>query len=111
MQEVRHKNKIAITGFLVDEPKLHILKSTRLLSFTLKNIEDFVLANDRPGTHENFFTCEVLGRNIDKFLRELKVGDLYDVEAYLRVDPINGVERVRLRVFSIQSVWVERGDR
>jgi single-stranded DNA-binding protein len=100
----RDSNLTLIVGELVDEPELNDLKnSKRSLLFTLKNTERFELADGSPGKHENFFLFEVLGRNVDIYLRGLTVGDRYEVTGYLRAGKLRGAERVWVRCFNVQS--------
>jgi len=107
----RHINKTTHTGVLVDEPKVITLKNyKKILSFTLRVDEHFTLADGSPGLHENFFTYEVLGKNVDAYLNDLIVGNEYLVEGYMRADSINGEERVRVRCFNILPADVELGD-
>lgn len=98
----RDSNDWKGSGVVVDEPKLTTLKNgQKLLSFTFLVIEHFTLGNGSPGRHENYVTVEALGRQADTYFRDLQVGERYQIKGYIRVDNINGVERVRIRCFTI----------
>ena len=100
----RDTNLSIVVGQLVDEPEINDLKnSKRSLLFTLKNVERFELADGQPGKHENYFLFEVLGRNVETYLRDLVVGERYEVTGYLRAGKLRGAERVWIRCFNIQS--------
>lgn len=106
----RDRNDVDHSGVLVDQPRLQVLKNNReILIFTLKVTEYFTLANNIPGSHENFFTYEVLGRNARAYLNELRVGHRYIVSGYLRADNINGETKVRVRCYNVQPEMVDDG--
>jgi single-stranded DNA-binding protein len=100
----RDSNDWKGSGIIVDEPKMMTLKNgQKLLSFTFLVTEHFTLANGSPGRHENYLTVEALGRSAENYLKELIVGERYQVKGYLRADSLNGTEKVRIRCFTILS--------
>lgn len=106
----RDSNDWKGSGIVVDEPKMMTLKNgQKLLSFTFLVIEHFTLANGTPGRHENYLTVEALGRQAESYYKDLVVGDRYQIKGYLRADNLNGVDKVRVRCFTILTDVVDGG--
>jgi single-stranded DNA-binding protein len=100
----RDSNDWKGSGVVVDEPRMITLKNgQKLLSFTFLVVEHFILHGGAPGRHENYFTVEALGRQAETYYKELVVGDRYQVKGYLRADNMNGVEKIRIRAFTIMT--------
>jgi single-stranded DNA-binding protein len=108
----RSQNLVVQSGTLVDEPRVITMKNNKeCLTFTMKVPEHFILSDGTPGVHENFFTYEVMGRNVDVYLRELQVGHRYHITGYLRADGRSGKDKVCIRCYNIQTAKVRVGHR
>jgi single-stranded DNA-binding protein len=106
----RDSNDWKGSGVIIDEPKMITLRNgQKLLSFTFLVTEHFTTGSGAPGRHENYFTIEALGRQAETYYRELIVGVRYQVKGYLRADNLNGVDRVRVRAFTILTDVVNGG--
>lgn len=70
--------------------------------FTLQNNETYETHDGQKRLHKNFLTIEVLGKNVDRALRELSKGDRIHITGYVRNDELDGIERSRIRVFNFQ---------
>lgn len=100
----RDLNIAIVSGQIIDEPELRTIKnSKKILSFTLKVVEKFTLADGSPGSHENFFIVEALGRNAEIYHRDLVRGSMYQISGYLRADLVSGTDRVKIRCYNIQT--------
>jgi primosomal replication protein N len=71
--------------------------------FSIKNVEKYKLADGRAAQHDNTLVVEVLGRNAQRCLEEVKIGERYQVNGYVRVDDANGTERVRIRAYHVEK--------
>jgi single-stranded DNA-binding protein len=97
-------NVAIISGILCDTPVMRPMKNhKRKLTFTIKNVETFRLADGSPGSHTNYFNMEALGRNADNYLRDLVVNARYQITGYARIDEIDGERVWCIRCFNIQS--------
>lgn len=102
----RDQNKCSFSGALIDAPRPRILKSgQKSILFTFLVIERFTLGNGNPGSHENYFTVEALGRQAETYLNELIVGERYQIEAYARAEGAGVV----FRVYKIQTDVIRGG--
>lgn len=100
----RDFNHVILTGEAMTAPKQVLLRSGKPIAlFTLKNLEKFVLGSGKMATHENFLSIEVFGRNVERTLVDVRQGDRYVITGYLRVDEVDGIEKVRVRAFNIQE--------
>jgi single-stranded DNA-binding protein len=97
-------NITVLSGSVATTPSTVLTRNNKKIClFNLKNVERYQLADGRPAQHDNYLTIEVLGRNVDKIMAETRQGDRLVIHGYLRVDDINGVERVRIRAFHIEK--------
>lgn len=97
-------NKTTHVGTAITNPSFVTLSSnTPAVVFTLKCRETW--KNKRGDTQfkDNLFKVEILGKNAFRAKDTIKVGRRYHVDGYLRSDPINGVEEIRIRAFNIQE--------
>jgi single-stranded DNA-binding protein len=100
----RDINSVVLTGTVSRPPQAVRLKSGKQIClFTLKNVEKYELADRTPAEHRNFLSIEVFGKNVDRTLNEVREGERYVIHGYIRVDDIDGVEKVRVRAFNIQK--------
>lgn len=100
----RDINQVILTGLVCRAPERVQLKSGKeICIFLLKNTEKYELANGSPAEHPNFLSIEVFGKQVERTLRDVKQGERYVINGYLRVDEISGVEKVRVRAFNIQK--------
>lgn len=94
----RDVNNVVLTGQVVNEPSIHLLKnSKKLLIFSFKVIEKFRLADGRPASHDNILIVEALGKHAETYYKELVVGERYQISGYLRSDK----DKVRIRCYNI----------
>ena len=101
----RDENRVKITGVLENDPTVVPIRnsSSRLCLFTLNNVESYTSGSGVRKEHVNYVTIEVLGRNIDRCLAELHKGDYCEVNGYIRIDDLHGVEKARVRAHSFQK--------
>ena len=100
----RDFNLVVLTGIVSKAPETVRLKSGKSIClFTIKNLEKYELADGTPASHANFLNIEVFGKNVDRTLRDVHMGSRYLINGYLRVDDIDGIERVRVRAYNIQK--------
>lgn len=100
----RDINQVILTGVVCRAPNTIQLKSGKQICiFSLKNIEKYELANGQPASHDNFLSVEVFGKNVDRTMRDVRMGERYVINGYLRVDEIDGIEKIRVRAFNIQK--------
>lgn len=100
----RDVNIVVLSGTVSSSPTVVTTRtSKRICLFNLTNIEKYRLHDGRAAQHENTLVIEALGRNVDKCLSEVKHGDRCQINGYLRVDSINGEEKVRIRAFHIEK--------
>lgn len=96
-------NVAIISGTVDNTPTVVTTRNNkRICLFNLRLIERYHLANGQPAQHVNFLTIEALGKNVDKCLQEVRLGERYQIHGYLRVDDVNGIEKVRIRAFHIE---------
>lgn len=92
-------NVVVTSGVIESAPSIVLTRhNNRVCVFTLKNTEEFILANGRPARHVNIVTIEALGRNVDKCMTKLVPGNRIRIHGYYRVDDVNGVLKTRLRM-------------
>ncbi|NBO09705.1 MAG: hypothetical protein EBV30_10285 [Actinobacteria bacterium] len=100
----RDVNIAIISGVVDNTPNVVTTRNNkRICLFNIRNIEKYRLADGRPAQHVNFLTVEALGRNVDKCLQEFHVGERVQIHGYLRVDDVNGVEKVRIRALHLEK--------
>lgn len=99
-------NIVIITGTLVTHPSwFPLANNKRALIFTIRNQEHFKLSDGRMAHHNNHINIEVLGKNAERCFEELKPQLKYQITGYLRVDEINGLEKLRVRAFRVEEVY------
>jgi single-stranded DNA-binding protein len=96
-------NSVVLSGTIDTVPSVVMTRNNkRICLFNIRTIERYQLADGRAAQHDNYFTVEALGKNVDKCLQEVQVGQRYVINGYLRVDDVAGIERTRIRVFHLQ---------
>lgn len=101
---VRDTNVVVLSGTADSKPSSITLKNNKKLSiFTLLTVEKYMMSDGTVGYHDNFVEIEALGRVAEKCQTEVKPGRRYHISGYLRVDDINGVDKVRVRAYNIQE--------
>ena len=99
-------NVVVTSGVIESAPNVVLTRhNNRVCVFTLKNTEEFTLANGKAARHVNIISIEALGRNVDKCMTRLAVGNRVRIHGYYRVDEVNGVLKTRLRMhyFEIEA--------
>lgn len=97
-------NIVVVTGIAHSAPSQVSLKNNKKLCvFTLKVVEKYQLSSGASAQHENYLTVETLGKAAERCMLEVKPGNRYQVQGYLRVDDLHGVERTRIRAYNIQD--------
>jgi single-stranded DNA-binding protein len=97
-------NVVVISGVVGNTPSVVTTRNNkRICLFNVENIEKYKLSTGQNAEHQNYITIEVLGRNVDKVIAEFSKGDRIQVNGYLRVDDVNGIEKVRIRAFHIEK--------
>jgi single-stranded DNA-binding protein len=100
----RDINHILLSGEVYSTPTVVPLKNNkRMCIFTLQNNETYETHDGQKRLHKNFLTIEILGKNVDKAIRDLVKGDRVHVTGYVRNDELDGVERSRIRAFNFQK--------
>lgn len=100
----RDTNIAIISGIVENNPNVVTTRNNkRICLFNVRNIEKYRLADGRPAQHTNFLTIEALGRNVDKCMSDIQAGERVQIHGYLRVDDVNGVEKVRIRAYHIEK--------
>jgi single-stranded DNA-binding protein len=100
----RDVNQSILTGRVSTKPTLVNLRSgKKICLFTLLCLEHYEYASGAPGSHENYITIEVVGQKACDIPTQLSIGDPCLITGYLRVDDINGVEKIRVRALNIQK--------
>lgn len=96
----RDFNFTILTGTIVSTPSwIPLAHNKRALVFTLQNNEHYQLADGRKSVHRNNLIVEVLGKNAERYAKELTLNQRCSVNGYLRVDEA----RTRIRAFRIES--------
>jgi len=99
----RDVNLSVLTGTVISTPTLIPIRGNKhMLLFTVSTVEKFVNAAGVQSQHDNEIPVEVLGRNAESFHKTVLRGERYLLTGYLRVDDLNGVERMRVRLLSLQ---------
>lgn len=99
----RDVNVTIVSGVVDNTPSVVLTRNNKQIClFNIKLVEKYHLADGRPAQHVNFLTIEALGKNVDKCLRDVHQGQRYQITGYLRVDDVNGVEKVRIRAYHIE---------
>lgn len=94
-----------LTGTVISVPSwVPLAHNKRALVFTIRNNENFKLADGRSATHVNNIVVEVLGRNADKYFSEIVINKKVQVVGYIRVDEMKGSDRTRVRAFRIEDI-------
>ena len=97
-------NKTTHVGTAVTNPSfINISSHTPIVVFTLKVRETWKNKKGITQHKDNLFKVEVLGKNAFWAKENVKLGQRYHVDGYLRSDPINGLEEVRIRAFNLQE--------
>jgi single-stranded DNA-binding protein len=100
----RDTNVAIISGLVDNNPTVVTTRNNkRICLFNVLNVEKYRLADGRAAQHDNVLTVEALGRNVDKCLDEIFKGTRVHIHGYLRVDDVNGIEKVRIRAFHIEK--------
>lgn len=103
MQQLSDDNFTYHSGVVHSSPSwVSLANNKRALIFTLKNVERFFSGENRPAEHDNYFQVEVLGKNAEKYERDLKIGLHIRVKGYLRDDELAGGRKTRIRAFTIE---------
>ena len=99
----RDVNHIIVSGEVSSVPSVVSLKNNkRMCIFTLRNSERYATQDGQERTHQNFLTIEILGKNIDRAMSELRKGDRVHITGYIRNDELDGVGKSRIRAFNFQ---------
>ena len=94
-----------LTGTVVTVPSwVPLAHNKRALVFTIRNNENFKLADGRNATHSNNIVVEVLGKNAEKYSYEVALNKKVQIVGYLRVDEMKGSEKTRVRAFRIEDI-------
>jgi single-stranded DNA-binding protein len=97
-------NKTTHVGTAVTNPSfINISSSTPVVVFTMKVRETWKNRKGEKQHKDNLFKVEVLGKNAFWVKENVRLGRRYHIDGYLRSDPINGVEEVRIRAFNVQE--------
>jgi len=97
-------NKVTLVGTAITKPSFVELSSkTPMIVFTLKLKEIWKNRRGERQQRGNLINIEVTGKNSFKAKDLIKVGRRYHIDGYLRSDPINGKEEVRVRCFHIEE--------
>ena len=97
-------NKTTHVGTAVTNPSfISISSSTPVVVFTMKVRETWKNKRGDKQFKDNLFKVEVLGKNAFWVKDNVRMGRRYHIDGYLRSDPINGVEEVRIRAFNVQE--------
>jgi single-stranded DNA-binding protein len=97
-------NKVTLVGMAITKPSFVDLASkTPTVIFTLKVKETWKSPSGEKREKSNLVDIEVMGKNAFKAKDMVKVGKRYHVDGYLRSDPINGKEELRVRTFHIEE--------
>ena len=100
----RDVNEVLLTGVAHSTPSMVLLKNnTKLCVFTLKTVERYSRASGVDSQHDNYITIEALGKTAERCMTDVKPGNRFMVKGYLRVDDIHGIERTRIRAYSVQD--------
>ena len=101
----RDINFTILTGVIATNPSwVPLANNKRALVFTLDNKESYRFADGRSASHTNMIVIEVLGKNAEKYFSEFTIHQRCQVAGYIRVDEMNGEDRVRIRAFRIEDM-------
>ena len=91
-------NKTTHVGTAVTNPSfISISSSTPVVVFTLKVRETWKNRKGEKQFKDHIFKVEVLGKNAFWAKDNVRMGRRYHIDGYLRSDPINGLEEIRIR--------------
>jgi len=95
-------NKVWLSGRAISQPILTKLPpKTAFTTFLLQINERFIGRDGEPCVKPNIIRIESLGKAAELTRDRVREGGRYQVEGYLRVDQVDGVEQVRVRTFAV----------
>ena len=103
-------NRLWLQGRVASSPVMKDLSSrTKVTSFSLSVVESWVNEENKPRSHTNTFTVEVIGRDAYRVAQEAKLGFWVTLDGYLRSQELKGAHVTVVRTFSI-NIWAEVRD-